>query len=303
MTDASNTRHTSESERKNLALEVGKVPIWQQERYRFVSLFDIVKPFDSHKLFLAARALEEIIFVCADNQRLGHQQVHDVNNGIILSHLDNLVELIADPDLGLAQSLKQVDRMKKALSLPNCAYDHIMRLTHELQSRIQDELDAPRFMYFTLSDIALYQDINPFGEEVATNFGSANFDIEEAAKCFAASRYTACVFHLMRVLEVALKAVAKGLGIPDPVKEADRNWGGILRRIKDAIEQKDKTNDPTWLQDKDFYKNAYTDLTAVRTAWRNPTMHVESKYDDQRAGHIYNVVMGFMKHLADKLCE
>jgi hypothetical protein len=32
-------------------------------------------------------------------------------------------------------------------------------------------------------------------------------------------------------------------------------------------------------------------------------MHVEGVYDEERAEHIFNVVKGFMQHLATKLSE
>lgn len=301
MTDTSSPKFPSESDNKKLAAEDRKVTIWNAPSYPFVSLYEIVKQIDSHKLFRVGQSLEDIVHNCADNQQMGHKNVHDINRVIILSHLDNVLELITE--LPLEASIKQIERIKKVLSWPNPTYDHVMHLTLDLQGRIHDELSSVLFMHFTLSEASRYQDLNPFGPEVAANFHSTAFDIEEAAKCLATTRYTACVFHLMRVLEVALKVIAKSLGIPDPVKEAERNWGGILRKINEAMGQKDKLNDPAWLEDKDFYKNAYTDLTAVRTAWRNPTMHIESRYDDQRASHIYNVVKGFMQHLAIKLQE
>ena len=40
----------------------------------------------------------------------------------------------------------------------------------------------------------------------------------------------------MRSLEVALRAVAKGLAIPDPTKDFERNWGAVLAKIKQNID-------------------------------------------------------------------
>jgi hypothetical protein len=53
---------------------------------------------------------------------------------------------------------------------------------------------------------------------VTTNFSSTSFDIEEAGKCFATGRNTATVMHLMRVMEIGLKAAAIGMNVPDPEK-------------------------------------------------------------------------------------
>ena len=41
----------------------------------------------------------------------------------------------------------------------------------------------------------------------------------------------------------------------------------------------------------------------VKTAWRNPTMHIEKTYTPQRAEEILLAVKSFMAHLATKICE
>jgi hypothetical protein len=52
-----------------------------------------------------------------------------------------------------------------------------------------------------------------FGSEVQHKFNTTSFEIDEAAKCLALGRPTACVFHLMRVMEIAVRAVARCLGV------------------------------------------------------------------------------------------
>jgi hypothetical protein len=71
-----------------------------------------------------------------------------------------------------------------------------------------------------------------FGDNFALKFPSAAFDLDEAGKCLAFERPTAAVFHLMRLMEIGLKATARCLGIPDPIKARERNWGEILRKIE-----------------------------------------------------------------------
>ena len=52
-----------------------------------------------------------------------------------------------------------------------------------------------------------------FGDDVARAFPSSKGDIDEAGKCLALDRGTACVFHLMRILEIGLQLLAAKLGI------------------------------------------------------------------------------------------
>ena len=125
----------------------------------------------------------------------------------------------------------------------------------------------------------------------------------EAGKCFALHRYTAVVFHLMRMLEIGIAGVARCLSIPDPTKPSLQNWGTILQAIKNEMVKQTKEtewNDPG---DKRFFEDVYASLDAVRNAWRNAAMHVENKYTEEEADTIYRAVRSFMRKLASRLDE
>jgi len=192
------------------------------------------------------------------------------------------------------------------LSGDNIQASELEHSLQELQSRITDELSSQFFAYISPDRAKYYDSTSPlFGKQVQKYFTSSNmiFDIEEAGKCFAVGRYTACIFHLMRILEGGMAVLSKGLGIPDPVREAERNWGKTLDKIKKTIDEKDKIADPQWQEMKDFYHRCYGMLESVRHAWRNTTMHVGEKYTPDEAEDIFNSVKGFMRQLATKLNE
>jgi hypothetical protein len=144
-----------------------------------------------------------------------------------------------------------------------------------------------------------------FGQEIASKFQSlAAFEIDEAAKCLAFGRSTACVFHLMRVMEIGIKAISQCLGIPDPVKPSERNWGKMLEAIKkQGIEQKWPTVASRSTGDGALFEAIYASLDAVKNPWRNSTMHVENKYTSEEAEHIFVAVRGFMKKIAVRMDE
>lgn len=83
-----------------------------------------------------------------------------------------------------------------------------------LKKRIDDELKNREFFAFDANHTDYFDRKNLFGEEVATAFPLAIVNVEEAGKCLALDRATACVFHLMRVMESGLRATAKPLHIP-----------------------------------------------------------------------------------------
>ncbi len=58
-----------------------------------------------------------------------------------------------------------------------------------------------------------YAGANLLGEAVQERFPSLATDIDEAGKCFATGRFTATVFHLMRVMEVGVQEFCEALGV------------------------------------------------------------------------------------------
>jgi hypothetical protein len=95
------------------------------------------------------------------------------------------------------------------------------------------------------------------------------------------------------------------LGIPDPIKAAERNWGAILRNVKIELDRRNAAGGSGWStpSDRQFFDEAYVSLDAVRNTWRNSTMHVESKYNEEETEHILSAVRGFMRKLASRLDE
>ncbi len=86
----------------------------------------------------------------------------------------------------------------------------VERQVGELVSRFEDELKSHHFFYIPQGRFAHYMQPVAFGVEVTTKFPTASADIEEAGNCYAVGRNTACVFHLMRVMEIGIRALADG---------------------------------------------------------------------------------------------
>jgi hypothetical protein len=109
----------------------------------------------------------------------------------------------------------------------------------------------------------------------------------------------------MRILEIGIAAVARCLGIPDPIKPSQRNWGFILKAIKDELDRRVAAKLPaSWASpQKAFFEDVYASLDAVRNPWRNSTMHVENKYIEEEAEHIFSAVRAFMRKLASRMDE
>jgi hypothetical protein len=136
-----------------------------------------------------------------------------------------------------------------------------------------------------------------FGEEVFNNLPSANTDIYEAGTCLALSRPTACVMHLMRTVEVGLNVLTRELGLPHRP-----DWGKHLTDIENELTKRYKASGSR-TPDETFYAEAAAQIGHIKTAWRNPTMHIDRAYSEEHAEEILTAVRSLLRHLATRLHE
>jgi hypothetical protein len=117
-------------------------------------------------------------------------------------------------------------------------------------------------------------------------------DAAEAGNCFSLERYTACVFHLMRIMERLLQDFAtkvnatKKDGAPLDVKH--ENWYQIALAINRAIEQMPRGD----LKDK--YLAALAPLSGLRGE-RHLVMHPKQTYTEEQARTWLDIVKLFVE--------
>jgi hypothetical protein len=200
--------------------------------------------------------------------------------------------ILADaPDL-LPMFSKQMDRVMR-LMREDAKLGDIAAAVHELQNRAEDELETLMFYMVKSEHVKYCMLTEPFGSEINNRFPAAIDDIEGASRCLGLGQGTGCVLHLMRVMEVGLKALALPLGIPYAP-----SWESYLKQIADRIATKHKSKAVKWKRDEHFYRDISGDLVTIKTAWRNPTMHVGRKYSADEAEEIFIAVKRFMYRLA-----
>ena len=132
-------------------------------------------------------------------------------------------------------------------------------------------------------------------ETIIAKFPAALDNIEEASKCIALGRNTACVYHLSGIVQEALESLGRKLGVPlDPTSDT---WNRLIDKIVKAITAK-STAVPkkTWKALEPFYSELVSDIKALKNAWRNPTMHFRRTYTDEQAEKVYARVQEFMLH-------
>jgi hypothetical protein len=213
--------------------------------------------------------------------------------------LDDQIQRLAA--LGLDECVISLERIKLCRvqqGLPGQDNAQMEALLTDFRSRLYDGLKRPLFLALTGRNKDLFKAGSPlFGSEVLGRFPEAADDVSEAGKCLALERGTATVFHLMRVMEAGLKALGAVLGITYAP-----SWEAYISQLNRLLDGKNWSNlTPEQKALRPLYQDALGGLTAVKSAWRNPTMHIVKQYDVSQATFVFHAVEGFMRHLASGL--
>lgn len=176
--------------------------------------------------------------------------------------------------------------------------------TKELHATIIDEMESHLFFWVPEDRAGFYGKTGRclLGDECVDRFAKSDIanEAEQAAKCFAFGQYTACVFHLMRICEAGVRALALAIGYQ---WEASPNWGKFFKQYDAQLATNPSKYVGPWLTHAEFLESAGGHLRAVKDAWRNDTMHLDKSYDVDQAKHLLAVVPAFMRQIATKLDE
>ena len=200
-------------------------------------------------------------------------------------------------ELGVPVTLVALDNLIKWLSAKKVTHGTLLETMKQIEGRFGDELSLIKLLALTEPTARYFASSEPlFGQDVFDKFGDATDDIEGAGNCLALGQGTACVLHLMRVMEVGLKALAKLLAIPYAP-----SWESYIAQITTRIGAKHKTKGVKWKRDEPFFRDLNGDLIAIKQSWRNPTMHVGRKYQPDEAEEIFRAVKRFMNRLVERI--
>jgi hypothetical protein len=228
-------------------------------------------------------------------QQLDRDNTHDALE--LLRKLCERLPLKASADRCL--SLRR--RLMGAVAVgenPACEYRVILTAMEDLLHCLKTECRAIQFAFISPEKVGFFEQHDLFGEPVSSAFPSAQSEIMEAGNCLAADLHTAAVFHLMRVAEWGLRALAKTLHVKLSVQIEFACWGQVIGAIKDRL---DKLKGKTAAKDKkaQIYSALVLDIRAFSYLWRNPVMHVRSRYDEPQAQSAFNHVRSFMQRLTE----
>src|SRR5271166_133920 len=163
------------------------------------------------------------------------------------------------------------------------------------------ETELSKIIFFSVSgdDASLFQVEKPFGDRVYDAFPSTRLDVTEAAKCFALDRSTACVFHCMRVLESALRILAKDVKVVFDIQ----TWQTVIEQIENAIRAEGKALPSGTTKTERLHRlsEAAKEFVYFKDGWRNHVSHNRSPYDPAQAASAFNHTKDFMRSLSQWL--
>lgn len=278
------------------------LPPWRENPYRLVTFGHLMRIFKAHDLLGAVRSVNSIASLCFQGNRSD-------STAYRLAQLDNFIEalercqqLCEDLDLPMSALLSKQFAGQIATYKSKFTDRETERMAAQVSQSVENELSLRAFFAISPDKTKLYSDaVEPFGAAVAVAFPSISFDAGEANRCYALGRNTACVFHLMRVMEIGLAAAAARFS----VSAAHANWETIINQIEKGVSgiEKDPNRSPDWKDEREFYSQCVSHFRVVKDAWRNYTAHARGKYDEQEAFDMLGNVRAFMQKLSTRLHE
>lgn len=230
----------------------------------------------------------------------------------LLSRKDGLTHVSEEDLTACLNTLRMVERHLTTLGLPvslnivtdlvplfearnqEYYYQLVIQEMETVVTTVTNELDSLTFLKVSPEYARYYSDIQPFGAAVADAFSKANKDIEMGGKALACGLGTATVFHMMRIMELGLKALSKPLGIAYAP-----SWESYISQIEKKITAKHPSKSAKWKKQEPLFRDILGDLQAIKIAWRNPTMHIVRHYDQDEGEDVFRMVKRFMRRLAE----
>lgn len=192
----------------------------------------------------------------------------------------------------------QWERLRRR-SRESAPMSELIILIRELEQNLIVEMDEAWFLMVPKDKRFVYEQPHPiFGQETHDAFPDARRDIAAAGRCFAVDEWTACVMHLMRALEQALRWLANRVGLK-PEETEGANWKNIIDRIERKIrELEQRPKSPAKNENIQFLSEAATQFRWFKDAWRNEAAHAHVYYDEREGAPIFLHVSDFFRHLA-----
>lgn len=205
--------------------------------------------------------------------------------------------------LGLSDSVRYIGRVTP---IPNFRTEQEIAWLIESTIKVVENEADQRFCYTVKKNKSdLYELERERWRSIVGKFPSVGAEANSALICYAIDENTACVFHLMRIAEIGLRALARERQVTIPKKPlAWAEWNDILIFLQKKIDRiGERKRGPTKDAALAFYQGSIGEFGAFKDTYRNIVMHVRKSYDEHEAASALLHVREFMGRLSAKLGE
>jgi len=211
------------------------------------------------------------------------------------------VDLLADlgrlktemATLGTAFTSSSLDRLVKSIEDRQCTQESMFEAIKDIDSRVRDELTSCSIYVLDPQVVRYYGKKDLFGPTIAKKFKKAADDIAHAGNCLALREPTACVFHLSRALEMAVRVLGRRLGM---TITPQTTWRQLTGNMDTKIRAFPNTTDRQ-KRKKNNWEAARANLHHLGSVWRNNTMHPGPQYMPLQAQDIFSAARVVMNDL------
>lgn len=283
------------------------VPPWEANSYGLVSLLEIMRDYKLKELVVALGGIEAGLIQLDTMDMMSLKMSDDEYVSSLCTLLEGLRESCNafDAEISLLDQITTlIDEIRKGTIDKREAvlYARVKPIIHGVHSN----LSRRTFMYVPEDQALCWNNPHQFGEAFLLCFPpAAKRELIEAGNCFAASRYTACVFHCMRIAEYGLRKISRTLGVKvsdkgKPCRIEYATWITLIVAISVRIEQARKLSaSPRKERRLQFYSEANDKCSYMKDLWRNEVSHTRKLYNRPEALG----VMIRVKEFVVLLCE
>lgn len=233
-----------------------------------------------------------------------HQEVSETDKQRMSSNLEYITKKCRELSLGNAENRIQRCFLTLTSLLPP-TYGSVLSDLRILKEAIEDDIKFEYFYHYRRDRGLLVLMWRGEWGATITSFPTAASEIEEGIDCFGLEHYPACVFHMMRVAELGMRALARERRVAFPHHPLEwAEWENLIDQInsKAKIATAGMSRGPQRDAARSFYAAAVAQLRAFKEI-RNRIMHMRGSFDEIDAHRAINQVRDFMNGLSAKIGE
>jgi hypothetical protein len=256
--------------------------------------------FSFYEVTIRIEGLRRDANIWAGNEYSRPKKVDDHLLKALTSTLEEMAAECIKLDLTHTPDLISHINLQVDLKGDNYTFGDMLNHLETLASSFVTELRKNSCFRIVIEKGKYFQEDDLFGAKVNAAFPSCVDEIKNAGNCYALEQNDACVFHCMRVLELALRVLATELGVTFFGTLDLQNWQNIIENIESEIKNLEKLPKSKYKSETlKLFSQAAMQFRRFKEAWRNHVMHGRDCYDEGKSHSILDHVKELMQALAE----